>query len=70
MAAVCGFYAVNNKHCVINGKCVVCHELATPALTKGQLITFTNFGALDGTYKIADIKNGTLKLEFQNEQVV
>jgi len=22
----CGFYTVNNKHCYIRGKCVVCHE--------------------------------------------
>lgn len=23
---VCGFYAVNKKHCYINGRCVVCKE--------------------------------------------
>lgn len=25
MNYVCGFYAVNKKHCMINGHCVVCH---------------------------------------------
>lgn len=23
---ICGFYAVNGKHCIIKGKCVVCGE--------------------------------------------
>ena len=23
----CGFYAVNQKHCVINGHCAVCKEV-------------------------------------------
>lgn len=26
MDYVCGFYAVNGKHCWINGHCVVCKE--------------------------------------------
>ena len=24
---ICGFWAVNNKHCYINGHCVVCKEI-------------------------------------------
>lgn len=24
MSYTCGFYAVNNRHCIVNGKCVVC----------------------------------------------
>lgn len=61
---VCGFYAVNGKHCVISGKCIVCHEEQPPELAKGQTITLKNFGPLDGDYKITNIKNGTLSLEF------
>lgn len=26
MTYICGFYAVNGKHCIINGHCVVCRE--------------------------------------------
>lgn len=25
---ICGFFAVNGKHCIINKKCVVCREKA------------------------------------------
>lgn len=64
MNAECGFYAVNGKHCVINGSCVVCKKPDEPQLEKGDTITLSNFGAADGTYKILDIKNGTMKLEF------
>lgn len=24
---VCGFYVVNNKHCIVNGHCVVCGKV-------------------------------------------
>lgn len=26
MNYICGFYAVNQKHCVIKGHCVVCNK--------------------------------------------
>lgn len=59
----CGFFAVNGKHCVINGTCVVCRKPDEPQLEKGQVIKLVNFGAADGEYTITDIKNGTMKLE-------
>lgn len=59
----CGFYAVNGKHCVINGKCVVCKEVAPPELKSGEIITLKDFGPLDGTYRITGLFAGTLKLE-------
>lgn len=61
---VCGFYAVNGKHCVIGDKCVVCHEAQPPELKKGDTIALRNFGALDGDWKIKDLRNGTMSLEF------
>lgn len=67
MTTECGFYAVNGKHCVINSHCVVCKAQCGPEiqkLKKDMEITLKDFGALDGTYKITDLKNGTLSLEF------
>lgn len=64
MNTECGFFAVNGKHCIINDQCIVCKATEPPKLVKGETITLTNFGSLDGTYNITDIKNGTLKLEF------
>lgn len=64
MKPECGFYAVNGKHCVINDHCVVCRQPAAPELSKGQTIVLKDFGALDGTYRIVGLFEGTLKLEF------
>lgn len=61
---VCGFYAVNGKHCVINGRCVVCKEPAEKQFTKGEVINLAGFGPLDGKYRIVGLFEGTLKLEF------
>lgn len=63
MSAECGFYAVNGKHCVLNSMCIVCKAPEPPELKKGEEITLQNFGGLDGTYRITNIKNGTLSLE-------
>ena len=60
---VCGFYAVNGKHCVIGSKCVVCNQEQPPELKKGDTITLQNFGALDGDWRIKDLRNGVLSLE-------
>lgn len=60
---VCGFYAVNGKHCVIGSKCIVCHEEQPPELKKGDTIALRNFGELDGDWKIKDLRNGTMSLE-------
>lgn len=64
MKPECGFYAVNGKHCVLSGHCIVCHEEQPPELKKGETIILKNFGALDGDYKITNVKNGVLSLEF------
>ena len=58
-----GKYAANGKHCVISGKCVVCKEPAPAELRQGDTITLKDFGPLDGTYRIAGLFKGTLKLE-------
>lgn len=60
----CGFYAVNGKHCVINGACIVCKKADQLQLKKGDTITLKDFGPADGNYRIAGLNNGTLKLEF------
>lgn len=60
----CTFYEANGRHCVIMDDCIVCRKPQPPALAKGQEITFKNFGSIDGTYKIAEFRNGTLKLEY------
>ena len=67
MKPECDFYLMNGKHCVVNSMCIVCREPAEPQLNKGDVIELKNFGGLDGKYKIALIKNGTIKLEFQHE---
>lgn len=64
METVCGFYTVNGKHCVLTDHCIVCKLPTGPKLEKGQIITLENFGAADGQYKITNLKNGTLSLEY------
>lgn len=60
----CGFAAVNDgKHCVINGRCVVCREPAPAELKAGEIITIEGLGPVDGQYRIAALFKGTLKLE-------
>lgn len=60
----CGFFAVNGKHCVIGDHCVVCQKPNMPKLQKGEEIVLQNFGEADGTYKIINIYDNKLKLEF------
>lgn len=69
MSNNCGFYLLNGKHCVINTKCAVCRASVEPGTTiaKGDKITLQGFGPADGSYKVKDLKNGTLSLEFINE---
>lgn len=60
----CEFYETNGRHCVIMDDCIVCRTPQPPALAKGQEIGFKNFGNIDGTYRIVNIKDGRLQLEF------
>ena len=60
---VCGFYAVNGQHCIINSHCVVCKAPEAVQLKKGQSIKLVDFGGLDGEYLIKDTHKGVLRLE-------
>lgn len=64
---LCQFETDNGKHCVLLDNCIQCRTPQPPELRRGEEVTFSGFGELDGKYKIEHIKDGRLTLTYVKE---
>ena len=60
---VCGFHSVNQHHCVIDSRCIVCGATGEPTLEKGQIVQLIDFGKIDGSYRVISNTGGKLQLK-------